>query len=94
MLHRPPPEGRGHRDPAAAGAEEDVLAGLGAAPLVDRVVECHDHTGRTGVTPFVHHPMRFFDRLTEKVHHHFDGSQVELREQEQVYVIEGKVGFV
>lgn len=50
---RPLPDGSGHADAAAAGAEQYLLARFRPAAVVDRIVKGHHHARRAGIAPFI-----------------------------------------
>jgi hypothetical protein len=68
--------------------------GCGPFALGNGVVQRHDHAGRAGVAPLVHHPVRLGDGLADQRHHRLDRAQVELREIVVIDVGEGQPGFV
>ena len=83
-----------HRDPAAAGTEQDHIILFGSLVLINGIIKSHHNTRRTCVAPFIHHPVRLFNRLFEQVHHEFDGAEIKLGEVVMVYIIEGEVCLI
>ena len=89
----PPPNRRRHRQPAAGGAENDVIARFGAFTEVEGVIQGGGDAGRAEIAPLVHDRVGLAHGLAQVVHHEFDGAQVELGEDEEIDVVDGEAAL-
>ena len=90
----PLPHTRGHGHAAAGGAEDHVVAGLGANALLQSIIQGSRDAGRAQIAPFVADPVGLAHRLAQVLHDQFDGAQVELGEEEVVDFVQGQLCFV
>ncbi len=63
ISRQPAPHRSSHANATTAGTKQDHITRFRAFALGNGIIQGHCHARRARITPFIHHPMRLFDRL-------------------------------